>query len=105
MLQSLVREIVSSSALQPTSTAPTPELLQTTWSTLVGEELARCTLTVGLHNGILELEISSPGLLDEFSRHRLQLLTRITNLFPWPIADLRLALASSANAQKFAIFP
>lgn len=105
MLKSLVREIVSLSALQPTSTAPTPELLQTTWSTLVGEELARCTLPVGLHNEILELEISSARWLDEFSRHRMQLLTRIAKLLPWPVSDLRLALVSPANAQKFASVP
>lgn len=105
MLQSLVKEIISLSALQPTSTTPSTELLQQTWTALVGEELARCTLPVAWNDGVLDLEVSSPRWLDEFSRQRARLRTKIARLLPWPLVDIRLSIATPANAEKFITNP
>ncbi len=102
MLKSLVKEIVSLSAAQSTSTAPSTDLLQQTWTTLVGDELARCTMPVGWNNGVLELEVSSARWLDEFSRQRSRLRNKIAGLLPWPLTDIRLKIASPATALRFA---
>src|SRR5690554_6597080 len=103
MLKSLLKEIVSQSATQSTSTAPSTDLLQQTWAKLVGDELARCTLPVGWNNGVLELEVSSARWLDEFSRQRTRLRSKLAGLLPWPLNDIRLKIASPATAQYFAM--
>lgn len=102
MLKSLVKEIVTQSAAQSPGAAPSTDLLQKTWATLVGDELARCTLPVAWSNGVLELEVSSARWLDEFSRQRSRLRTKLAGLLPWQLSDIRLKIASPSSAQHFA---
>lgn len=102
MLKSLVKEIVTQSAAQSTGSPPSTDLLQKTWATLVGDELARCTLPVAWNNGELELEVSSARWLDEFSRQRSRLRSKLAGLLPWQLSDIHLKIASPSSAQHFA---
>jgi hypothetical protein len=87
MLDKKLNDILEEAAAK-SDEGPSVELLEQTWPTLVGRELARLTRPAGFDDGVLAITVSSPEWKRELEFRRGTLLRRVNHVFPWRVTGI-----------------
>lgn len=80
-------------AAQKSDEGPSVELLQDTWTTLVGDELARLTEPLDYNDGTLRIGVASESWKRELMYRRGTIITRVNGVFPWRVSAVEFEVA------------
>ena len=96
MLHEMMRTLLKQAGQGNGASGATVEMLQASWSTLVGPELARRSWPVRWEAGRLEVEVATHTWHQELSLRKEELRRRIQRYLPWPVRSLGLRLGDQS---------